>query len=388
MERLSDLRQAIEHLLDQQSQAEAIRKDHDKLRIEHAQLLATNEKLSNERAADKDQLQFLSDQLSFLATAKSQLEKENGLLGEKIEQLTQSLQALQATIDHSNIFQSEETATAKPLLNPKSNFILAGYDWTEKALATDGSSWYRTDTEMVDIFNSVCGLCTRQGFYFHQMNRQSDLDRLFDFYGSDKGSNSITGIFPYGHLPHTYGELYEFIFSPIQCQDINIFECGIGSASEDVASNMGSQYKPGASLKAWRDFFPKASVFGIDIDPKCLVNDDRITTCVADQLSHQSIVNALQHFGNQHFDIVIDDGLHTAPACIALFQVLRSYLKPNATYVIEDLTPSTLSEVAQFLKKENINYTIFAGARKYFFQADNDEVRLDDNLLIVIRFMG
>ena len=49
---------------------------------------------------------------------------------------------------------------------------------------------------------------------------------------------------------HGFTELYEHIFYPLKNSPIRIFEIGI---------------KKGGSLILWRDYFPNATVFGIDI---------------------------------------------------------------------------------------------------------------------------
>lgn len=35
-----------------------------------------------------------------------------------------------------------------------------------------------------------------------------------------------------------------------------------------------SAYRPGASLRVWRDFFPNAVIYGWDIDPSAMVYDE------------------------------------------------------------------------------------------------------------------
>ena len=40
---------------------------------------------------------------------------------------------------------------------------------------------------------------------------------------------------------------------------------------------------PGASLRAWRDFFPNATILGADLDREVLFEEERITTGYMDQ---------------------------------------------------------------------------------------------------------
>ena len=59
----------------------------------------------------------------------------------------------------------------------------------------------------------------------------------------------------------------------LRLNNLNIFEVGLGTNNVDVPSNMGKDGKPGASLRAWRDYFPNA-----DIDTRILFKEDKIQT--------------------------------------------------------------------------------------------------------------
>ena len=63
----------------------------------------------------------------------------------------------------------------------------------------------------------------------------------------------------------------------------NIFEIGLGTNYKNIVSNMGINGKPGASLRAFRDYCPNASVFGADIDKRILFEEERIKTFYVDQ---------------------------------------------------------------------------------------------------------
>lgn len=67
---------------------------------------------------------------------------------------------------------------------------------------------------------------------------------LFDKYGSDKGNM------------HEYHLLYGPL---LMSQDASaVLEVGLGTNNENVVSHMTSRGKPGASLRAFRDFLPAA----------------------------------------------------------------------------------------------------------------------------------
>ena len=69
-------------------------------------------------------------------------------------------------------------------------------------------------------------------------------------------------------------------------------EVGLGSINENVEFHMkymGKNYKPLASLYAWRDYFNNADIYGADIDKKILKNTKRIKTFHVDMLNSNSI---------------------------------------------------------------------------------------------------
>ncbi len=97
-----------------------------------------------------------------------------------------------------------------------------------------------------------------------------ELKTLFDQYGSDKGS------------VHDY----HLIYGVVMCEKLaikNILEVGMGTNNLDVASHMGIFGKPGASLRAFRDFCPNAEIYGADIDKRILFLEERIKTFYVDQ---------------------------------------------------------------------------------------------------------
>ena len=49
-----------------------------------------------------------------------------------------------------------------------------------------------------------------------------------------------------------------------------VLEIGLGTNDENLISNMWKYGKPGAAVKAFRDFFKKAKIYGADIDKKIL----------------------------------------------------------------------------------------------------------------------
>jgi len=209
--------------------------------------------------------------------------------------------------------------------------------------------------------------------YNHSPSR---LHELFYQYGSDKGAphdaiNNITG------LPaHSYADLYLILFGFSRNDVRRLFECGLGTNNTEYRSNMGKFGRPGASLRAWRDYFPNAEIYGADIDEKSLFSENRIKTFYVDQTDSGSIVQMWESIGVADFDIIIDDGLHTFEAAVSLFVESFEYLRDGGLYVIEDIQPKDKAKFEAF----------FANARHRFLTIDLHRplTRLLDNSVILI----
>jgi len=150
-----------------------------------------------------------------------------------------------------------------------------------------------------------------------------ELKKLFDAYGSDKART------------HNYHLIYGSILNDRNKIE-SILEIGLGTNNTDIVSTMGKCGKPGASLRAFRDFCPKASIIGADIDSRVLFREERIKTFEVDQTSRQS-VNDLQSKIFQKVDLLIDDGLHSPDANINTIAMGINIVNSGGWIVIEDI---------------------------------------------------
>ncbi len=173
------------------------------------------------------------------------------------------------------------------------------------------------------------------------------LHALFQKYGSDKGAG-VEGPYLHDGEPHSYAALYETLFASKRLTVRAILEVGIGT--DGPTNTMGDDYKPGASLRAWRDYFPSAQIYGGDIDRGALFRDDRIITGYLDQTDRQSVDAFVAEVGLPELDIIIDDGLHTFDAGKIALLSLWKHLRPDGgIYVIEDVSGETLRNFVGFL---------------------------------------
>lgn len=183
----------------------------------------------------------------------------------------------------------------------------------------------------------------------------NSLSNLTKQYGSDKGSPVDDEISLSGWKTHLYTDIYHMLFFSMRNTVKNVLEVGLGTNNDDVLSSMGSNGLPGASLRAFRDYFPNANIYGADIDERVLFEEDRIKTFYVDQTNPAIIYNMLTDTGVDEFDIILDDGLHTANAAITLLEHSFYKLKSGGIYIIEDVMYHW-QEVKMYLEGHGYNF--------------------------------
>lgn len=152
------------------------------------------------------------------------------------------------------------------------------------------------------------------------------LEALFNKYGTDKGRNG-------------YASVYTKVLAPHRTTITRVLEIGIGTMIPDAHSSMvnyaAAHYKPGGSLRAWRDYFPNANITGLDVQPDTQFTDDRIGTLLGDSTDPA----VAQQFPDEFFDLIIDDGDHARQlqTLIAMWPKLRI----GGIYAIEDVWGDT-----------------------------------------------
>jgi hypothetical protein len=171
---------------------------------------------------------------------------------------------------------------------------------------------------------SIPGYCASSGHDF------GVLSGLADKYGTDKGPKV-----------HNYTEVYEYFFLPVKFEARKICEIGVAE---------------GASLKMFRDYFPNAVVYGIDIVDSTKLNSKRIKTFIADQADRKQLGDFINAYGGD-YDIILDDGGHTMEQQQVSFGYLFKYLKPGGYYIIEDVDTSLMG-IAYGVEKDSGNTTL------------------------------
>jgi SAM-dependent methyltransferase len=155
-----------------------------------------------------------------------------------------------------------------------------------------------------------------------------ELKALFNYYGSDKAT------------VHNYHTIYGPILSDRNAIEA-VLEIGLGSSNPDVVSHISKAEQPGASLRAFRDFLPAAQIFGADFDRRVLFAEERIATFWVDQTNLASFVSLAENLPTE-VDLIIDDGLHSPNANLAVLIFALDKLRRGGWLVIEDIVASAL----------------------------------------------
>ena len=205
--------------------------------------------------------------------------------------------------------------------------------------------------------------------------KATDLCFIMNYYGSDKGN-------PLGNGHHTYTLIYDPLFRPVRQDAIRVFELGLGTNNLNFPSNMGVDGKPGASLRGWKQFFPKAQVFGADIDGGILFEEERIKTYQCDQNSTDSVTKLWTNpeLAVESFDIIIEDGLHIFESNVHFFENSCHKLKKGGVFVIEDIQSYTFQSWAVKIPEWRARYPQFSFR---MVQIPNPKNLFDNNILLV-----
>lgn len=118
---------------------------------------------------------------------------------------------------------------------------------------------------------------------------------------------------------HSYGQFYEDLFNTYnQTDELNILELGVQN---------------GGSLRAWKEYFPNAHVYGVDIA------DSRLDKYKLDDVTYivKDLRLAIKDLEHIKFDIIIDDSDHSEDTMAWIAANYFDLLKDTGTLVFEDV---------------------------------------------------
>lgn len=144
-------------------------------------------------------------------------------------------------------------------------------------------------------------------------------------------SKSGLGKLFFGHKGRTiwkwvhYLDIYDKHFSAYRKRPINFLEIGVFE---------------GGSLEMWRKYFHiDATIYGIDIDPRCAhFVDEPNQVRIGSQDNASFLLSVAKEMGG--LDIVLDDGSHVGKHQRTSFETLFPLLNEGGIYAIEDLHTS------------------------------------------------
>jgi predicted O-methyltransferase YrrM len=139
------------------------------------------------------------------------------------------------------------------------------------------------------------------------------LDKIGREHGTDKASDR-----------HGYLEVYDRHLSSLRESEVKVLELGV--------------FK-GASLRMWREYFPRGHIVGCDLHPdRRDYAGDRIAIEIGDCGSAAFLEKVAASHGP--FDLVVDDASHIWRHQQIAFDTLFPHLKRRGLFIIEDIHTS------------------------------------------------
>lgn len=142
-------------------------------------------------------------------------------------------------------------------------------------------------------------------------------------------------------IQHSYALIYDKLFSKLKNVK-SVLEIGVGHPAlmNQHVNPRGKapvyDYKIGVSLYIWREYFPEAMVYGVDIHPDAsVIGEDRIKTFIGNSTDGKTVEEITE--GIAPFDIVIDDGSHRPSDQLKTAQHFLPHVKEEGMYFIEDV---------------------------------------------------
>jgi len=190
------------------------------------------------------------------------------------------------------------------------------------------------------------------------------LDNLANKFNTDKGPDD-----------HMYTSKYSIYLESFRDIEFNLLEIGVYN---------------GASVKMWKEYFPKATIVAIDIDPRCKeFEEDRIHIHIGDQTDVDFLNSVVAQYGN--FEVILDDGGHSWKQQIVSYETLFPKLTPGGLYFLEDMHTSYrphsvwadfhitgINFFKTLVDKVNLNGKSFCGYKEIGNQIlDYDEKNID-----------
>jgi hypothetical protein len=206
-------------------------------------------------------------------------------------------------------------------------------------LATPCVGW--TADGFPDCYDKVGASCLPNRRAQHH---NSLLNFLFNKYCSDKGT--------YWLSKHNYGVTYDTVLRSVRWRVRNLVELGVGDETA-------------ASLNAWREYFPRAHYWIVDVDVQRFADKKQFAWAIRQKRRHGCFDDANMWsaprvhplFGvdssnrtmlrslplpSGGVDVIIDDASHALAHQLVALEALWPRLQDGGFYIVEDLTIGAL----------------------------------------------
>lgn len=142
-------------------------------------------------------------------------------------------------------------------------------------------------------------------------------------------------------LGQDYLEVYEKYFATIRDAEFNMLEIGVFR---------------GRSLYLWEQYFSKANLVGLDIDPACAQYMGGRKKVYIGSQDNETVLKRIA-IENNPLSVIIDDGSHQWDHQKKTFEIAFPLLRPGGLYVIEDLHTSYVNKTWNVGDITGVNYT-------------------------------
>jgi hypothetical protein len=180
------------------------------------------------------------------------------------------------------------------------------------------------------------------------------------------------------------------LLRPLRSERFELLEIGLDTASQRTGTPADAP-----SLRAWREFFPRASLHGYDINDFSFLGLRDTRTFQGDQGSPDDLSRFLEAHGRPAFRLVIDDGSHVPADQQISLAHLFEHVTPGGLYLIEDISwqpapqsPTTGALLRAFLEHGRIESPFIPPIAARRLEAEIDSVSIDrpnDSEVAVIR---
>lgn len=126
-----------------------------------------------------------------------------------------------------------------------------------------------------------------------------------------------------GECPHL--DLYDTFLAEYREKATSIFEIGVNY---------------GGSISMWQEFFPNATIYGLDVKSWPLDRIKHLDRVIPIKLDQGDSVQLSEFASNGPFDVGIDDGSHIWSHQILTFEKLWPSIRAGGIYVVEDVLTS------------------------------------------------